>query len=204
VGADIWSCCGSFLTSNLRIDFQKRTYARRLRFQQRQRGGLYSFDVKRHLPDQSQLVYGEVLMGANMNEFSLASEAETLVVTELQNAFPDALGIYAFGSRVHGTANAQSDLDLAILVAGYSDPLQLFEMANQLADQLGYEVDLLDLRAASTVMQHQVITTGRRLWAKDMQADLFDVFVLNEKLALDELRAEQLNEIRETGRVYDK
>lgn len=139
-----------------------------------------------------------------MNEFSLASEAETLVVTELQNAFPDALGIYAFGSRVHGTANAQSDLDLAILVAGYSDPLQLFEMANQLADQLGYEVDLLDLRAASTVMQHQVITTGRRLWAKDMQADLFDVFVLNEKLALDELRAEQLNEIRETGRVYDK
>ena len=42
------------------------------------------------------------------------------------------------------------------------------------------------------------------LWAKDMQADLFDVFVLNEKFALDELRAEQLNEIRETGRVYGK
>lgn len=37
-----------------------------------------------------------------------------------------------------------------------------------------------------------------------MQADLFDVFVLNEKFALDELRAEQLNEIRETGRVYGK
>ncbi len=43
-----------------------------------------------------------------------------------------------------------------------------------------------------------------RLWAKDIQADLFDVFVLKEKMALDELRAEQLNEIRETGRVYGK
>lgn len=139
-----------------------------------------------------------------MSDYSLTPETEALLCTELQKTFPNALGIYAFGSRVQGTANAQSDLDLAVLVAGYADPLLLFELANQLADQLGYEVDLLDLRAASTVMQHQVITTGVRLWAKDIQADLFDVFVLNEKLALDELRAEQLNEIRETGRVYDK
>lgn len=139
-----------------------------------------------------------------MTDHSLTQEAEFLVCTELQKAFPNALAIYAFGSRVQGTANAQSDLDLAVLVAGYADPLQLFEMANQLADKLGYEVDLLDLRAASTVMQYQVITTGRRLWAKDAQADLFDVFVLNEKLDFDELRAEQLNEIRETGRIYGK
>jgi len=83
-------------------------------------------------------------------------------------------------------------------------PVQLFETANQLADKLGYEVDLLDLRAASTVMQYQVIITGKRLWTKDTQADLFDVIVLNEKLALDELRAEQLNEIRETGTVYGR
>lgn len=139
-----------------------------------------------------------------MTQHSFEQEAEILVCTELQKAFPNALGIYAFGSRMQGTANAQSDLDLAVLVAGYADPLQLFEMANQLADKLGYEVDLLDLRVASTVMQYQVITTGRRLWAKDIQADLFDVFVLNEKLDFDELRAEQLNEIRETGRIYGK
>lgn len=137
-----------------------------------------------------------------MNGFSLSQQNESLVCAELQNAFPNALSIYAFGSRVQGTANVQSDLDLAVLVAGYADPLQLFEMANQLADKLGCEVDLLDLRAAFTVMQYQVITTGRRLWAKDMQADLFDVFVLNEKLAFDELRADQLKEIRETGRIY--
>ena len=139
-----------------------------------------------------------------MTHHSFELEAETLVCTELQKALPNALGIYAFGSRVQGTANSHSDLDLAVLVAGYADPLQLFEMANQLADKLGYEVDLLDLRAASTVMQYQVITTGRRLWAKDVQADLFDVFVLNEKLDFDELRAEQIKEIHETGTVYGK
>lgn len=139
-----------------------------------------------------------------MTNHPFQPEAETLVCTELQKAFPNALGIYAFGSRIQGTANAQSDLDLAVLVAGYADPLQLFEMTNQLADKLGYEVDLLDLRAASTVMQYQVITTGRRLWAKDMQADLFDIFVVKDKWYLDELRAEQIKEIRATGTVYGK
>jgi len=55
-----------------------------------------------------------------MNSYSLTPEAEALVCTELQHAFPNALGIYAFGSRVQGTANVQSDLDLAVLVAGYA------------------------------------------------------------------------------------
>ncbi|WP_323814987.1 type VII toxin-antitoxin system MntA family adenylyltransferase antitoxin [Cellvibrio sp. NN19] len=139
-----------------------------------------------------------------MSDYSLTPQAESLICTELQNTFANALGIYAFGSRIQGTANAQSDLDLAILVAGYAEPLQLFELANQLADKLGYEVDLLDLRAASTVMQYQVITTGRRLWAKDVQAGLFEAFVLSEKTSLDEARAQLLNEIREDGAIYGR
>ena len=137
-----------------------------------------------------------------MTLHSFEQEAETLVCAELHNTFSTALGIYAFGSRIKGTANADSDLDLAILVAGYADPLQLFDAANQLSNKLGYEVDLLDLRAASTVMQYQVIATGRRLWAKDTQAELFELFVLKEKMSLDVLRADQLAEIRECGAVY--
>lgn len=72
------------------------------------------------------------------------------------------LALYAFGSRIHGTATASSDLDLAVLVAGYADPVLLFDLAGQLADQAGCAVDLVDLRAASTVMQYQIITMGER------------------------------------------
>jgi hypothetical protein len=61
----------------------------------------------------------------------------------------------------------------------------LWELAGDLAERIGCEVDLLDLRAASTVMQYQTVTTGRRLWAQDTQADLFECFVLSEKTALD-------------------
>ena len=44
------------------------------------------------------------------------------IVHTLQAELPHLLAIYAFGSRIQGTHNAQSDLDLAVLVAGYADP----------------------------------------------------------------------------------
>mgnify|MGYP003583889517 CR=1 FL=1 len=52
----------------------------------------------------------------------------------LQARVPRLLAIYAFGSRITGTARPDSDLDLAVLVAGYADPLALFYLAGDLAD----------------------------------------------------------------------
>ncbi|CAD86136.1 nucleotidyltransferase domain-containing protein [Nitrosomonas europaea] len=126
------------------------------------------------------------------------------LIHSLQTHISDLLAIYAFGSRIQGTARLDSDLDLAVLVAGYTDPLILFEVANELADVAGYAVDLLDLRAASTVMQYQIITTGKRWWTLDMQAALFEAFILSEKTALDVARAGLLADIRQRGTVYGR
>ncbi len=46
------------------------------------------------------------------------------IVPALQSPLPGLLAIYGFGSRVQGTAGPESDLDLAVLVEGYADPLQ--------------------------------------------------------------------------------
>jgi len=126
------------------------------------------------------------------------------LIHSLQTHIPNLLAIYAFGSRIQGTARPDSDLDLAVLVAGYADPLTLFEVANELADVADYAVDLLDLRAASTVMQYQIITTGERWWALDVQAALFEASILSEKTALDEARAGLLTDIRQRGTVYGR
>ncbi len=117
---------------------------------------------------------------------------------------PELLGIYAFGSRVQGTHHARSDLDLAVLVAGRVDQLILWEWAQQLADDLGNEVDLIDLRAASTVMQYQIICSGECLWARDAQAPIYESFILSEKTALDHLRAGLLEDIERDGSVYGR
>ncbi len=125
-----------------------------------------------------------------------------LVVTALRAVFPDALAVYAFGSRIQGQARPDSDLDLAVLVAGYAEPLRLWNAAAELSAWLGFPVDLLDLRAASTVMQYQVLTTGRRLWGDGFQAGQFECFVMNEKLALDAARAGYLADIAKTGKIH--
>jgi predicted nucleotidyltransferase len=128
---------------------------------------------------------------------------EPLIQT-LQARVPKLMAIYAFGSRIQGTAGPDSDLDMAVLVAGYADPLRLFDLAGELADLAGCAVDLLDLRAASTVMQYRIITTGERWWARDAQAALYEAAVLSEKTALDTARAGLLADIRSKGTIYGR
>ena len=124
------------------------------------------------------------------------------IVQTLQARVPDLLAIYAFGSRVHGTDDRESDLDLAVLVAGYAETLTLWKLSSELAELSGCPVDLLDMRAASTVMQHQIITGGERWWAKDTQASLFESAMLSEKTELDTSRAALLDDIQREGKIY--
>jgi predicted nucleotidyltransferase len=126
------------------------------------------------------------------------------IIEALQTRVPGLLAIYAFGSRIQGTVGPDSDLDLAVLVAGYAEPVALWALAGDLAELTGCPVDLLDLRAASTVMQYQILTTGERWWASDVQAPLFEAVVLSEKTALDTARAGLLADIRERGTIYER
>lgn len=126
----------------------------------------------------------------------------TRIVAYLRDTLPDLMAVYAFGSRITGHARPDSDLDLAVLVRQYADRLSLFELAGNLSDMVGHPVDLLDLRAASTVMQYQVITTGERWWAEDYRADLFEIFILKEKSDFDIRRSGILSDILKRGTVY--
>lgn len=124
------------------------------------------------------------------------------VVSAIRAQLPNAIAIYAFGSQIQGTAGKGSDLDLAVLVAGYADPLVLWSLSSALADMANCPVDLLDLRGATTVMQYQVITGGRRLWSTGLAVNLFECFVLSEKTDLDTARAPLLADILATGKVH--
>jgi uncharacterized protein len=126
------------------------------------------------------------------------------VIQLLQARIPGLLALYAFGSQIEGNPGPGSDLDLAVLVAGYADPLVLFQLAGDLEDLAGCPVDLLDLRAASTVMQYRIVTTGERWWAKDVQAPLYEAAVLSEKTELDSARAGLLEDIKRRGTIHGR
>lgn len=131
-----------------------------------------------------------------MNFFSL--------VQHLQNRLPGLLAVYAFGSQISGEATPNSDLDLAVLVAGYADPIDLWDISSDLAELAHCEVDLLDFRAASTVMQYQILTKGQRLFAADNMIDSYESAMLSEMTALNEARAGVLADIQQDGSVYGR
>jgi uncharacterized protein len=124
------------------------------------------------------------------------------LIDALRTALPDLQAIYLFGSQASGDAGPESDVDLAVLTEAPRDSVTLWELAADLALLCGLHVDLLDLRAANTVMQYQVITTGERIWVSDSAAALYESFILSEKTTLDEARAGLLQDIASRGTVH--
>ncbi len=127
---------------------------------------------------------------------------ESSIIKFLKSKLPELLAIYAFGSQVSGCSNKNSDLDLSVLVSSYTDPFELWDLSGQLAGRVGCHVDLIDMRSASTVMQYQIVQTGRLLWAKQPSAGIFEGFVLSEKIAFDIARAGLLKDIGQSGKIY--
>jgi type I restriction enzyme S subunit len=77
----------------------------------------------------------------------------------LKQHVPDC-EVWAFGSRVSGRAKRFSDLDLAIVFPAPISVRRLALLANAFEESnLPIKVDLLDLRAASPVIQNRVSET---------------------------------------------
>jgi predicted nucleotidyltransferase len=110
---------------------------------------------------------------------------------------------YQFGSTTDGTTHADSDLDLAVLARRPLPNLDRWDLQEELAVRVGRDVDLVDLRSASTVMQAQVIDTADLLAEADRTArQEFEMQVCSAYALLNEERAGILSDVQERGRVY--
>jgi len=86
------------------------------------------------------------------------------VLASVLAKIPNLMALYVFGSQVSGTSRPESDLDLSVLAPTYIYPTLLWSLSNDIASLVNSDVDLLDLRAASTVMLYQVLSTGKTVW----------------------------------------
>jgi predicted nucleotidyltransferase len=121
----------------------------------------------------------------------------------IRKAVPGLIALYRFGSQAKGTARPGSDMDLAVLTRESIPNLRRFELAQELAIRLHRDVDLVDLRSASTVMRMQVISTGTCLDAPDEPARReFEMYAYSDYARLNEERRDILKRIAESGVVY--
>jgi uncharacterized protein len=125
------------------------------------------------------------------------------VVDTLRHRVPGCVAIYLFGSHATGTAHRESDVDIAVLAPAPLVDEDRWHLAQTLAVALGRDVDLVDLRRASTVMRVQVVDSGRLLFESDAtQRQEFEAIALSDYARLNEERREILADIRARGSVY--
>ncbi len=125
------------------------------------------------------------------------------IVTRLCAAMPDVIAVYRFGTWGTDAERADSDLDLAVLPRQRLSAARCWEIAQQLATLAGCHVDLVDLRAASTVMAAQIVSQGERLYCSDeRQCTEYEDYTYSAYARLNEERREILQDIRKRGSVY--
>lgn len=130
---------------------------------------------------------------------------QSAALAALRKAIPSLVAIYQFGSSVSGGEHRESDIDLAFLASAPLPHVARFDLQQELASVLKREVDLIDLRAASTVMAIQVISTGRLLY--DAAASVrggFEDLTYSTYARLNEERREILKRVGVEGTVYGR
>ncbi len=125
------------------------------------------------------------------------------LIEHLRKSVPGLIALYRFGSQANCTARRDSDVDLAVLARDTISNLRRFELAQELAVHLHRDVDLVDLRNASTVMRMQVLSTGTCLNTQDESARReFEMYAYSDYARLNEERSEILRGIAKRGLVY--
>lgn len=123
----------------------------------------------------------------------------------IREAVSDVVAVYRFGSTVRGQNHAESDVDLAFLPRAPLDPMRRFELQERLAVALRRNVDLVDLRAASTVMQMQVVSTGEALAVFDhAEKERFEMYVYSSYARLNEERKAIVEQVLREGTVHGR
>lgn len=114
--------------------------------------------------------------------------------------------LIVFGSYAKGCARPESDIDIAFYCKEEGpSTYDTFMLAQQLADKLKMEVDLVNLKEASTVFQAQIFSTGETIYCTDENIRVREQMrALSMYVKLNEDRSEVLQQIERRGAIYEQ
>lgn len=125
------------------------------------------------------------------------------MIKELKARLIDLEGIYLFGSRNTGNFNDSSDWDFAFLSRKGCSDETTWEIKVQLESKFDTNIDLVDLYKANTILQIQVLKTGKLVWiCDDIKVKQFEYLTLSYYQKLNDERADILKDVKMRGNVY--
>ena len=132
---------------------------------------------------------------------NILEKAQDFLINKINPSF-----IIVFGSFANGTTHKESDIDLAFFKKEQnSSSYEVFMLAQELADILKMDVDLVDLNHASTVFQAQIFSTGKVIFSNDENLRMnIEMTALSMYAKLNEERKPILENVDESGTIYEK
>jgi predicted nucleotidyltransferase len=126
----------------------------------------------------------------------MAINFQSHLITVCRQHIPEIKLLYLFGSYASNQAQANSDIDLAVLLTKKISTVTRWEIQQKLALELNIDVDLIDLLSASTVMQNQIVNKGVCLYDTGDYKIAFEMQVMSMYQHLNEERSSLLTEFK--------
>ncbi|WP_026695503.1 type VII toxin-antitoxin system MntA family adenylyltransferase antitoxin [Peribacillus kribbensis] len=131
----------------------------------------------------------------------LMQQIKDFLINKLDPSF-----IMVFGSFAKDTTHKNSDIDIAFYKPALSLPTyEIFLIAQELADIIKLDVDLIDLQTSTTVFRAQVYSTGIVVYSKDDPLlRLEQMRALSMYARFNEERKSIIQKVDESGSIYEK
>lgn len=124
-------------------------------------------------------------------------------LAQITKEIPELVAVILFGTFGSEYETHESDLDLALLANSTLDPLSLWNLSQEIALVVKRDVDLIDLRQASTVFRFQVISSGKVIYcANEKEYAQFDTTTFSMYFDFQETRKEILRDYEKGDLKY--
>ena len=99
---------------------------------------------------------------------------------------------------VDNSATPKSDIDIAFLTFRKISAVEKWKIQEELASKLNQDVDLIDLKDATTILQTEVVEKGKLIFSGDSyQVNHFEMITYSMYADLNESRQDILNDYKE-------
>ena len=130
--------------------------------------------------------------------FILKKKTEILIAEYLKDQIPGLIAIYIFGSMADNSATPGSDIDIAFLTFQKISAVEKWKIQEELASKLNQDVDLIDLKDATTILRTEVIEKGKLIFSGDSyQVNHFEMITYSMYADLNESRQDILTDYNE-------
>lgn len=137
--------------------------------------------------------------------FILKKKTEILITDFLKDHIPGIIAIYIFGSMADNSETPESDIDIAFLTFQKISAVEKWKIQEELASNLNQDVDLIDLKDATTILRTEVVEKGKLIFSGDSyQVNHFEMITYSMYADLNESRQDILTDYKEKyGRDSD-